>query len=93
MATDENADTTFQFFKAVIANKRSYLCDFHKINYRPGKEAYRIVLQTRGSKDITIDMECAKNSAWHIYDSTEEVTPDLEWALITAVVEYMNGKK
>lgn len=90
-ATDDNADTTFHFFKAIIANQKSYLCDFHKINYRPGKDAYRIVLQSFGKKDLTVDMECAKNSAWHVTDASDEVTAELEWKLITAVVEKLNS--
>lgn len=91
MIPDDNA-TTYHFFKAISANQRSYLCDFHKINYRPGRDAYRVVLQCFNQKDITIDLECSKNGAWHTTDSTEEVSPELEWKLITAIVEQA-GKK
>jgi len=88
MIPDDNA-TTYHFFKAISANQRSYLCDFHKINYRPGRDAYRVVLQCFNQKDITVDLECAKNSAWHITDATEDISPDLEWKLITAIVEQL----
>jgi len=85
--------TTYQFFKAISANQRSYLCDFHKINYRPGRDAYRVVLQCFNQKDITVDLECVKNGAWHITDATDDIPAELEWKLITAIVEQANKPK
>jgi hypothetical protein len=85
MPEDEEFTATYEFFKGISTNDRSYLCDFHKLSYIDGRLGYRVILQAAGQKGMTVDMG-KPNGAWKVTTSDSEVSPELEWKLISAIL-------
>ena len=89
MATDDNSegDVQFHFFKAVTTKQRSYFCDFHRVELKNGSFHYRVVLQSHNQQDIVTDMHF-KDQAWRLAAPSDGISADLEWLLVTAILEH-----
>lgn len=89
MATDDNSesDIQFHFFKAITTKQRSYFCDFHKVELKTGGFHYRVVLQSHNQNDIVADIQL-KDQTWRLSEPDDNIPADLEWLLVTAILEH-----
>ena len=89
MDSDNEAEpeVTFAFFKGISVNNKAYLCDFHKVVDKKGGLTYRIMLQSSGAADILVDIGMVDSGIWQILSSNTEVSAELQWQLITAILK------
>ena len=88
MAADDKSegDVHFHFFKAITTKQRSYFCDFHRVGLKDGSFHYRVVLQSHNQHDIVADIHL-KDQTWRLAEPDDGVSADLEWLLVTAILE------
>lgn len=89
MATDDTSegDIQFQFFKAITTKQRSWFCDFHRVELTNGDFHYRVVLQSHNQQDVVVDIHF-KDQAWRLAEPNDNVPAELEWLLVTAILEH-----
>jgi hypothetical protein len=83
----------YDFFKAISAKDKSFLCDFYKVRYKNGIIQYKINLQALNHKEVIADMIYNDTSGWHLARKTDEISPEIEWKLTIAIIEQLNDEK
>jgi hypothetical protein len=78
---------TYHFFKAISTKDRSYLCDFYKVLFKDGILQYKVNLQSLNHKEVLVDMIYTTTNGWRLAQKHEDINADVEWKLITAILE------
>ncbi|MBS1771486.1 MAG: hypothetical protein JST82_01410 [Bacteroidetes bacterium] len=90
MHSDDNTPE-FAFFKAITTKDKSYFCDFHKATTPEGSIQYTVSLQSLNNENLVSVLQHTPDAGWRVITNRDAIHPDLEWALITAIISYEKG--